>query len=214
MAQPMCFSIQETVVVCKARALSTMNIPRLFESVFACVHIVFAFLWSCVEWFVPVEKKSISGEIVLVIDLEFGITNIRISCFHSFSQITGAGRGLGKDVATVFSAHGCRLVLVDINLAAVQQTANEINKLGGCATAYRCDVSSWDEVVRLRRLVEKEVGPVDILVNNAGLIVMQPFVTNTEVDIERTVAVNVNGVLYVGEVGQGRVLNSLQLSCR
>jgi NAD(P)-dependent dehydrogenase (short-subunit alcohol dehydrogenase family) len=102
-------------------------------------------------------------------------------------------------VAKVLSEKGCRLVLVDINLPAVQQTADEINQLGGCASAYKCDVSNWDDVVRLRGLVEKEVGPVDILVNNAGLIVMQPFVTNTHQDIERIISVNVNGVIYVGK---------------
>jgi NAD(P)-dependent dehydrogenase (short-subunit alcohol dehydrogenase family) len=115
------------------------------------------------------------------------------------SQVTGAGRGLGKDVAKVLSEKGCRVVVVDINLAAVQQTAEEINETGGNAMAYKCDVSKWDDVAHLRGLVEQEVGPIDILVNNAGLIVMQSFVTNTKQDIERTVGVNVNGVLYVSK---------------
>jgi NAD(P)-dependent dehydrogenase (short-subunit alcohol dehydrogenase family) len=87
--------------------------------------------------------------------------------------------------------------VVDINLQAVEETAKEINARGGNACAFKCDVSNWDDIVVLRDTVLKEVGPVDILVNNAGLIVMQSFMTNTQKDIERTMAVNVNGVVYV-----------------
>jgi NAD(P)-dependent dehydrogenase (short-subunit alcohol dehydrogenase family) len=111
--------------------------------------------------------------------------------------VTGAGRGLGREIAIVLAEKGCKVVVVDINFAAVTETANEINSKGGTAVAMKCDVSNWDDIVDLRKQVELDIGPIDILVNNAALIVMESFMKNTQQDIERSMAVNVNGVVYV-----------------
>jgi NADP-dependent 3-hydroxy acid dehydrogenase YdfG len=92
----------------------------------------------------------------------------------------------------VRSEKGCRAVVADNNLLAFQETTKEINARGG----------NWDDIVVFCDTdVLKVVGPWDILVNNAGLMVMQSFMTNTQKEIERTTAVNVNGVIYVRNCG-------------
>jgi NAD(P)-dependent dehydrogenase (short-subunit alcohol dehydrogenase family) len=129
-----------------------------------------------VKLFYPARCKNIQGQIALV---------------------TGAGRGLGKEIAHVLAEKGCEIVAVDINLAGVEATAEEITEFGGKAIAFKCDISKSDEVVELQRQVEATVGPVDILVNNAGIIYMQSFDQNTLPDIERVVSVNVTGLINV-----------------
>jgi NAD(P)-dependent dehydrogenase (short-subunit alcohol dehydrogenase family) len=113
------------------------------------------------------------------------------------AMVTGAGRGLGKEIANVLAEKGCKVVAVDINLAAVEATAEEITEFGGKAFAFKCDISNADEVVELQLQVEATVGPVDILVNNAGIIYINSFDQNTLPEIGRVVSVNVTGLINV-----------------
>jgi 3-oxoacyl-[acyl-carrier protein] reductase len=114
-----------------------------------------------------------------------------------FAQVTGAGRGLGKEIAIVLAAKGCTVVLVDLDLASVQSVAAEIVQNGGKAVAMECDIADEEGVVQLKRQVEETVGLVGILVNNAGMIFMQNFMKTKLAHIERVVTVNVVGMMFV-----------------
>ena len=86
------------------------------------------------------------------------------------SQITGAGRGIGREVALQFAQLGCSIVCWDINLTAAKETAEEVKAVGGKAYAFHCDVSSQIEVESTANEVRKVVPHVDIVINNAGII--------------------------------------------
>lgn len=87
--------------------------------------------------------------------------------------ITGAGSGMGKAMAEIFSAEGARLVLADIsgNQDAVAASVNDAHGGAGnapVAVGVHCDVSSEGDVQNMIATAEQTFGKLDILCNNAG----------------------------------------------
>jgi 3-oxoacyl-[acyl-carrier protein] reductase len=83
--------------------------------------------------------------------------------------VTGAGQGVGRQVALHFAAHGAAAVVVnDYFLERAAAVAAEIEALGVRAHAARCDVTDHARVHAMVAQAEAAVGPIDILVNNAG----------------------------------------------
>jgi 3-oxoacyl-[acyl-carrier protein] reductase len=80
--------------------------------------------------------------------------------------ITGAGSGMGRAIAKEFAAHGAQLALIDINAAALAETAAEI---GAAALPMQGDISDGLEITRLVESAEAHFGRTDILVNCAGI---------------------------------------------
>ncbi|XP_033208954.1 short-chain dehydrogenase/reductase family 16C member 6-like [Belonocnema kinseyi] len=132
--------------------------------------IIFYLFESIYRFFVPAEEKSVAGEIVLV---------------------TGAGHGIGRELAVRYASLGATVVCWDINQEGNEETANEIKKQGAARSfAYKCDVSSRDEVLETAEKVREEVGNVTILVNNAGIMPCHSFLTHTPEEIRKLVDVN------------------------
>jgi 2-hydroxycyclohexanecarboxyl-CoA dehydrogenase len=83
--------------------------------------------------------------------------------------ITGAGQGVGRQIALHFAGHGAAGIAVnDFHAERAQAVVDEIVALGGKAIAVPGDVTSLEEVKAMVRRAEDEFGTVDILVNNAG----------------------------------------------
>lgn len=89
--------------------------------------------------------------------------------------VTGAGSGIGAAIAKEGCLHGMKLVLNDINEQGVNQTLEEIKKMGGAAVAYAADISQKESVQQLYDLTMDTYGRVDVLVNNAGVAVSGPI---------------------------------------
>ncbi len=83
--------------------------------------------------------------------------------------ITGAASGIGRAAAVLFAREKARLVLADLEEAALQETAELVKKEGGEAITRKTDVSSEQEVKALIELAITRYGQVDILCNNAGI---------------------------------------------
>ena len=84
--------------------------------------------------------------------------------------ITGASRGLGASVAQALAGMGARLVLLDVDVDALDATRTACIEAGAACIATQCDVSHPDSVRAAARLAESAFGKVDILVNNAGIL--------------------------------------------
>lgn len=83
--------------------------------------------------------------------------------------ITGAGQGVGAEIARYFAAHNAgTLVINDFYADRAESMVEEIMSMGGAAVAMQCDVSSYDDVTKAIAAVEGAVGSIEILVNNAG----------------------------------------------
>jgi 3-oxoacyl-[acyl-carrier protein] reductase len=84
--------------------------------------------------------------------------------------VTGAGRGIGQEIARAFAAGGAKVALISRSESSCGSAAEEINKSHpGSCTAYPVDVSSHDAVQEIAKRIAEELGPVNILVNNAGV---------------------------------------------
>ena len=83
--------------------------------------------------------------------------------------ITGAGQGVGRQIALHFAAHNAAGIVVnDYFLDRAEQVAREINAAGGKAIAAQADVTDLASVKAMIGKAEQAFGPIDVLVNNAG----------------------------------------------
>jgi 3-oxoacyl-[acyl-carrier protein] reductase len=83
--------------------------------------------------------------------------------------ITGAGRGIGREIALRLAEAGCDVAVSDIDEASAQSTAAEIKALGRESLALKADVSSADDVAVMFKAFLAAFSQIDILVNNAGI---------------------------------------------
>ena len=88
--------------------------------------------------------------------------------------ITGAGRGLGGTIAEAMGREGARLVVCDINAAALEETRAALSAQGAEVLALGCDVSDSAAVDAMFAQAGEHFGTVDILVNNAARVSTSP----------------------------------------
>lgn len=86
--------------------------------------------------------------------------------------VTGAGSGLGREIALTFAREGARVAVNDVRREAAQTVCAEIEKVGADALALPADVSDSVEVAGIFEQLSESWGRLDILVNNAGIAVM------------------------------------------
>ena len=89
--------------------------------------------------------------------------------------ITGAASGIGKEIAKRFATEDAQVVIADLQLAAAQAAADEINRAGGNAMAVAMDVSEESAVEAGVAAAFERFGSVDILVSNAGIQIVKPI---------------------------------------
>jgi 3-hydroxybutyrate dehydrogenase len=89
--------------------------------------------------------------------------------------ITGAASGIGKEIAKRFATEEAQVVIADLQLAAAQAAADEINRAGGNAMAVAMDVSDESAVQAGVAAAFEHFGSVDILVSNAGIQIVKPI---------------------------------------
>lgn len=93
--------------------------------------------------------------------------------------VTGAGRGIGKELAQSAALAGMRVALLEIDQANLDQSVSEIKALGGDVTGYRVDLGVEDDVIATLAKVEKDFGQVDCLVNNAMVHEVEDLLSTT-----------------------------------
>lgn len=133
-------------------------------------------IMSIFQFFFPPEPKSVKGEIIL---------------------ITGAGHGMGREMALRFGKLGGVIVCVDINPVGNKETVDIIKKQEGKAHAYECDVTNRDAINALAEKIKQEVGDVTMLVNNAGIMPCKPLMQTNEKEIRTVFEVNVLAQLWL-----------------
>jgi NAD(P)-dependent dehydrogenase (short-subunit alcohol dehydrogenase family) len=103
----------------------------------------------------------------------------------------GPGWGNGKATAVLFARNGARVVCVDVNREAAQETVDIIRGEGGAATAFACDVVDSGAVKQVVDAVVDQHGRVDILHNNVGYATMGGPIELDEAAWRRTLDLNV-----------------------
>ncbi|EZA56274.1 Short-chain dehydrogenase/reductase family 16C member [Ooceraea biroi] len=127
--------------------------------------------------FINRKEKSVSDEIVLV---------------------TGAGHGIGKELAIQYANLNATVVCLDVNEKTNENTMHEIKKtVKSPIYAYTCDVSNRENVFEVAKKIKAEVGDVTILINNAGIMPCHRFLDQTVDQIKRTFEINIMAHIWM-----------------
>lgn len=108
--------------------------------------------------------------------------------------VTGAGKGIGKEIALELARGGAKCVINYASSAAgAESVADEIRAMGSEAMTYKCDVSDADAVQKMITDVMEQYGRIDILVNNAGITKDGLMLKMTEADFMAVLDINLKG---------------------
>lgn len=132
--------------------------------------------------------------------------------------VTGAGQGIGRELARQFGAAGAIPIVADINLANAEAVVAEIRNAGGRASAVRVDVANKASVDEMVATILAEHGRVDGLINNASIFATlekRPFDQIPLAEWERVLQVNITGTYLsvcgvaqaMRDAGFGRIVN-------
>jgi 3-oxoacyl-[acyl-carrier protein] reductase len=132
--------------------------------------------------------------------------------------ITGAGRGLGRQMALAFAAQGCQLALADIEKEGLVNTLEGVTAAGADASIYQVDVANEQSVETLFDAIETHQGPTQILINNAGILRDGFLVKRKEGQTQKlalskwqsVIDVNLTGVFLCGREFAARLPNALE----
>lgn len=111
--------------------------------------------------------------------------------------ITGAGSGMGRELALQLSALGAKVALNDWNGEMLAQTLQAVEAAGGKGMAATFDVGDQTAVFGFAESVVAQYGQVDLVINNAGIAMERRSIANTPMEeFERVIRVNLWGVIY------------------
>jgi len=129
--------------------------------------------------------------------------------------VTGAGRGIGREIALALGRQGRHVAVVDLRDHEAKETAATITAVGGTAVPIVADVTDPASVKEGLNEVRQNLGHISIVVNNAGWDELKPFVDTDEEFWQRVIEINYKGVLRTThdvlpamiEAGWGRIVN-------
>jgi len=132
--------------------------------------------------------------------------------------ITGAGGGIGRESALLFSREGAAIVAVDVNDEGGNETVEMVTSQGGRAVYVHADVSLSADCERMVAVAEKEFGKLNVLFNNAGIMHHSDdnAVTTEESIWDLTMNINAKGVFLgckfgipaIRRAGGGSIINT------
>jgi NAD(P)-dependent dehydrogenase (short-subunit alcohol dehydrogenase family) len=118
--------------------------------------------------------------------------------------ITGAGKGIGQEVAVLFAEEGARVVVADVDEAAAAEAVARVQAAGGEGLAAVGDVAVEADVARMVEAAVRRFGALHILDNNAGVLWKDRDRSVLETDEhwwDRVMAVNLKSVFWVTKHG-------------
>jgi len=110
-------------------------------------------------------------------------------------MITGAGSGLGRELALRWAREGSQLALADVNEAGLAETLRLIREAGGDGFTQRCDVRDYSQLTALAQACEERLGGIDVAINNAGVASGGFFNELSLEDWDWQIAINLMGVV-------------------
>ncbi len=110
--------------------------------------------------------------------------------------ITGANKGIGKDISITLAEQGAIAVLASRNKEMLEKTQGEILSSGGKAFSIPADISKEKEILNLFAKIKKKFGKLDVLINNAGIIKTGRLMDFSLKDYDEMMLINLRG-LYI-----------------
>ena len=107
--------------------------------------------------------------------------------------ITGAGSGIGRQIAISFAHAGACVGVADLDPDSARQTVNVIQQENGTAIALTMDVTNEDQVDEATQQHVDQFGKIDVLVSNAGVQHIDPIISLEFSDWRKIIAVHLDG---------------------
>lgn len=111
--------------------------------------------------------------------------------------VSGAGRGIGREIAISLASAGCKVLCVSKNISSCGSVAEEIIAMGLYAEAFALDVSNPDDVKKCADEILKKYGKVDIVINNAGITRDNLMLRMSDNEWNDVIQTNLNSCFYV-----------------
>ena len=137
---------------------------------------------------------------------------------NKVALITGAGSGIGREAALLFSSEGAGIVVVDVNDDGGKETVKMIEAQGAHAVYIHANVAKGSDCEKMIAVTEKSFGKLHVLFNNAGIMESRDDdAVRTEEEVwERTLSVNLKGVFLgckygipaLRRAGGGSIINT------
>lgn len=127
--------------------------------------------------------------------------------------VTGAGSGIGLETVRSFLKEGAKVILADVNAAAVEEAAKTLD---GTTWALPLDVTKEEDWRNAVSFIKENVGHLDIFFNNAGITICKPIEQMSVAEYEKVMAVNSTGPFIglkymaplMAEGGGGSIINT------
>ena len=144
------------------------------------------------------------------------MASIDFSLTDKVVLVTGAGKGIGKEIALACADAGADIVAGSRTVGEVEQVAEQVRKAGRRAEAWQLDVADVSSIEGFVGKTLDAFGRIDVLVNNAGVNKVQPALDCTEEDFDYIVDVNFKGTFFMSQMTaksmiengiRGRIIN-------
>jgi 3-oxoacyl-[acyl-carrier protein] reductase len=127
------------------------------------------------------------------------VENVSFNLKSKISLVTGAGQGIGRDIALRLAEEKAIVVLNDVNLEKVKEVLEDIKTIGAEGMIVQANVSKSDEVIDMVEKVKNQYERIDFLVNNAGIRNIYQTVNIPEDEWDRVIEVNLKGVFLCSQ---------------
>jgi 3-oxoacyl-[acyl-carrier protein] reductase len=128
--------------------------------------------------------------------------------------VTGAGRGIGREIALRLARDGAAIVAhYAHSKAGADQTVADVEAIGGRAVACQADIARRPDVVAMFQAIDRDPGRLDIVVNNSGVSGAGSLAELSDADVDSIFGINMLGPLYVASEAAkrlpdgGRIIN-------
>ena len=122
--------------------------------------------------------------------------------------VTGAARGIGKAVAVKYAQQGANVVIIDLNKAAIEAAAQDVESYGVSVLPLSVNVASAQELNAAFDKIESAYGTVDVLANCAGISVSKLLADLSEDEWDRVFNVNLKSIFLLNNLAAKNMIKN------